>query len=426
LTLSNQSGSEGTPANKIMTGTGADLSVPSNTSVTMQYDATAALWRVTGSSNSANTLAAGTTGQVQFNGGTNLAADSNFFWDNTNKRLGIGTATPVEAFSLVSSTANGIMYLQNTWNSGYVAIDFYDSSNVKQAGIGWGNPSSSLANEFYFGTAGANPTALRTNNTERMRITSGGNVGIGTTTPTNILSLSGSASQTFWMERNPTANTAGNSLTVEASGAASGGTNLNGGNLTLSSGTSTGSGTSNILFQTANAGSSGTTDSSPATAMTIFGNGSVGIGTSLVNAAALQIGTDLSFAYGWPAIGFNISGWGEADRRIASMELEGEPAGNCGSGLSHVAADHPGITCGADRMLTFLLTRLVHFLAAIWHNLSPPLTIPVGTPAGAHTQDRHCSTPVPCDETGVVRGARPRPLYCGRPWRPAPRARLGR
>ena len=46
--------------------------------------------------------------------------------------------------------------------------------------------------------------------------------------------------------------------------------------------------------------------------------------------------------------------------------------------------------------------------------------------AGAHTQDRHCSTPVPCDETGVVRGARPRPLYRGRPWRPAPRARLGR
>jgi hypothetical protein len=37
------------------------------------------------------------------------------------------------------------------------------------------------------------------------------------------------------------------------------------------------------------------------------------------------------------------------------MELEGEPAGNCGSGLSHVAADHPGITCGADRMLTDLI-----------------------------------------------------------------------
>ena len=38
---------------------------------------------------------AGSTGQVQFNSGSStLAADSNLTWDNTNKRLGIGTATP--------------------------------------------------------------------------------------------------------------------------------------------------------------------------------------------------------------------------------------------------------------------------------------------------------------------------------------------
>jgi hypothetical protein len=36
----------------------------------------------------------------------------------------------------------------------------------------------------------------------------------------------------------------------------------------------------------------------------------------------------------------------------ASPEGYGEPAGNCGSGLSHIGADHPKITCGADRMLT--------------------------------------------------------------------------
>ena len=36
--------------------------------------------------------AAGSTGQVQFNNSGDLGADSNFFWDNTNKRLGIGTA----------------------------------------------------------------------------------------------------------------------------------------------------------------------------------------------------------------------------------------------------------------------------------------------------------------------------------------------
>lgn len=37
--------------------------------------------------------AAGNTGEIQFNNGGVFAADSNLFWDNTNKRLGIG-ATP--------------------------------------------------------------------------------------------------------------------------------------------------------------------------------------------------------------------------------------------------------------------------------------------------------------------------------------------
>jgi hypothetical protein len=110
--------------------------------------------------------------------------------------------------------------------------------------------------------------------------TGGGNVGIGTMSPTNLLSLSGSASQTFWMERNPTAATAGNGLTVEAGGAYSGGTNLNGGTLTMASGVSTGTGSSSIQFQTFPAGSTGTTDNTATTAMTILGSGYVGIGTT--------------------------------------------------------------------------------------------------------------------------------------------------
>jgi hypothetical protein len=37
-----------------------------------------------------------TSGSVLFSNGTTLAQDnSNFFWDNTNKRLGIGTTTPL-------------------------------------------------------------------------------------------------------------------------------------------------------------------------------------------------------------------------------------------------------------------------------------------------------------------------------------------
>lgn len=55
--------------------------------------------------------AAGLIGQVQFNGGTFLAADSNLFWDNTNKRLGIGVgSSPSTALSLASA---GVL----SWNS---------------------------------------------------------------------------------------------------------------------------------------------------------------------------------------------------------------------------------------------------------------------------------------------------------------------
>ncbi len=99
-----------------------------------------------------------------------------------------------------------------------------------------------------------------------------GNVGIGTVLPTNLLSLGGTAARTIWMERNTTAATAGQGLTLHAGGAIAGTADLAGGNLTLSSGISTGSGSSSIIFQAASAGISGTTDRTPATAMTITGS----------------------------------------------------------------------------------------------------------------------------------------------------------
>ena len=44
---------------------------------------------------------AGSTGYIQFNDAGNLGADSNLFWDNTNKRLGIGTTEPSEKLTVV-------------------------------------------------------------------------------------------------------------------------------------------------------------------------------------------------------------------------------------------------------------------------------------------------------------------------------------
>lgn len=106
-----------------------------------------------------------------------------------------------------------------------------------------------------------------------------GNVGIGTFAPDALLSLGGQAAQVIDMVRETTAATTGNDLTVKAGGAVSGGTNLNGGNLNLSSGLSTGTGISGINFKVYEAGSSGTADNSSTTAMVITGAGIVGIGT---------------------------------------------------------------------------------------------------------------------------------------------------
>jgi hypothetical protein len=99
-------------------------------------------------------------------------------------------------------------------------------------------------------------------------------------TCTTTIILNGTSAQTMGMIRNSTANSAGNNLSVEASGATSAASDKNGGSLLLRSGISTGTGSSSIMFQTADATASGSADNNPTTKMTILGNGNVGIGTT--------------------------------------------------------------------------------------------------------------------------------------------------
>ena len=113
--------------------------------------------------------AAGTTGQVQFNNSGDLGADSNFFWDNTNKRLGIGTAGPASALHVGGGgnirVDNGGTFLGGSNSAGTPTYGFYGTG-----GVGMFTPGSSAL-------------AFSTGNNERVRIDSSGNVGIGTTAP---------------------------------------------------------------------------------------------------------------------------------------------------------------------------------------------------------------------------------------------------
>jgi hypothetical protein len=103
-------------------------------------------------------------------------------------------------------------------------------------------------------------------------------VGIGTETPTHYLSLGGNSSRTIGLERHSTSGSSGSSLTLLAGGAASTGSNLNGGNLILSSGITKGTGSSNIIFRTYPSGASGSADNSVAERMRITSSGNVLIG----------------------------------------------------------------------------------------------------------------------------------------------------
>ena len=84
--------------------------------------------------------------------------------------VGIGTTSPAKLLDVYLGTTGTVgQYLRNTTINLLSQIDGTTSGQ--------------------FGTETNHPLVLLTNNSERMRITSGGNVGIGTTSPTGQLSL---------------------------------------------------------------------------------------------------------------------------------------------------------------------------------------------------------------------------------------------
>jgi len=153
-------------------------------------------------------ITSGVVGRVLFEGTGNVVSESaNLFWDNTNRRLGIGTSSPDSEIDIKGNINGAVAFSVNNTNSGsmnesafligqspriapFSALYFsYFGSGYTASGfrlpssaviIAGGGASNGMA---FVVDNGSGPIRFSTNsNNERLRITNTGNVLINTTT----------------------------------------------------------------------------------------------------------------------------------------------------------------------------------------------------------------------------------------------------
>jgi hypothetical protein len=143
------------------------------------------------------TATAFTAGSVVFAGASGVYTqdNANFFWDDTNNRLGIGTATPAAKLSVagnqINTVADEIYAVALKSTSGSLKLSPYRAAHGGSILISF-NADESVYAPF---TASAAYIRLQTDGTERMRITTAGDVGIGTSAPDVTLHVQSSTGQ---------------------------------------------------------------------------------------------------------------------------------------------------------------------------------------------------------------------------------------
>jgi hypothetical protein len=162
------------------------------------------------------TATAFTAGSVVFAGASGVYSqdNANLFWDNTNDRLGIGTTSPAQKLHV-----NGNALLGGSPAAQYSNVTISGDAAIQSAAplLNFVNAAGSTRFGYLYHTgSGGNIELLNqqagaitfgTNNAERMRIDSSGNVGIGTSSPATRLHVAGTGSGPTLRLENQTAST---------------------------------------------------------------------------------------------------------------------------------------------------------------------------------------------------------------------------
>jgi len=180
-----------------LTGTGAATFSSSVTAASTlylgddgTYGSTYKTLGLTGTTNGTHRIFAGTSDNLYIAAATGRSIS---FWTdgssgtkmfiNTVGNVGIGTTSPGNYVLAAeyNGSAYAVMSIKNSSASGYSGAHFLNTAGSLMGHFGYANTSTGgLTDKVYFGSIAAKDVVFTTNDTERMRITSGGNVEINT------------------------------------------------------------------------------------------------------------------------------------------------------------------------------------------------------------------------------------------------------
>jgi hypothetical protein len=168
---------------------------------------------------------AGASGQLQYNNAGSFGAATLLTWDAANSRLGLNNTAPSYLLDIKKGAGEGGLdvALRSTDNTVATALDFFEGTTFKgsMAAFGSNHTTASWRDSLHI-TAATNDTGkliFRTKTGgvyyERLFVDNGGNVGIGTTSPSQKLDVVGAAKATSFLETVKANGTCSTSINID-------------------------------------------------------------------------------------------------------------------------------------------------------------------------------------------------------------------